>query len=384
MSDTPLFSKDSQKSCIDQNKPLISSLESSVRRIEKTEPMKSLEVQEHSQLAAIIRAVPDVVYEFAKDVVLALVEREKFSVEEIGNLKRADITVGGPQLLEHRLSEETTSTIAVFIGAVNTYLGSHSWKRKSDNLFSLSTTDQIGVRPLTGFADVNTYEAIEARLQSSTPPNLSYLSESDQAALRERPHHTIQTSDPFFAPLSDSFSEASDADQKERERREDNQDVQLRIRKLESQIASKAQHGDVQERGNERASINRVEYSESLRIEMRELVEQDEFRVPAEVREKVQQSIRELEQLCKDTGVFTGLTLTEKKGLRLNCDMLTIQLNKVIARADIIAERQQRLAHQAIRYLETDPKDEAVLLKKLEKILRGIENLSQGHYDNLQ
>jgi len=117
---------------------------------------------------------------------------------------------------------------------------------------------------------------------------------------------------------------------------------------------------------------------------MRELVEQDEFRVPGEVREKVQQSIRELEQLCKDTGVFTGLTLTEKKGLRLNCDMLTIQLNKVIARADIIAERQQRLAHQAIRYLETDPKDEAVLLKKLEKILRGIENLSQGHYDNLQ
>jgi len=34
--------------------------------------------------------------------------------------------------------------------------------------------------------------------------------------------------------------------------------------------------------------------------------------------------------------------------------------------------------------LETDPTDEAVLLKKLEKILRGIENLSQGHYDNLQ
>ncbi|MGA1191545.1 MAG: hypothetical protein ACO3XO_04620, partial [Bdellovibrionota bacterium] len=94
-------------------------------------------IEQELLLPEIIRNIPDIVYEFARDAVLALSEREHFTPSEIRSLKKSEVTVGGIEILGRRISEETTVTLAVYVGAVRTYLPPGQWETDDSGLFAV-------------------------------------------------------------------------------------------------------------------------------------------------------------------------------------------------------------------------------------------------------
>lgn len=146
-----------------------------------------LESQREAELASLVRGVPDIVYTFAKDAVLALASDERLSIFEIKALKRwqvqqgtLELRLGSDELIP--ISQKTATTLTVFIGASITHLDKNPWATDESKFFY--SFPKIAVnRPLEKFAEIDSARVIEDRYGKD---NKSYLSENWPEPARQR------------------------------------------------------------------------------------------------------------------------------------------------------------------------------------------------------
>jgi hypothetical protein len=314
-------------------------------------------VEPELSLPEIIRDVPDIVYEFAKDVVVALSEREHFTSSEISSLKKAEVITGGIEIRGRRISEETTTTLAVYIGAVRTYLPHGQWKTDNALLFAVSGQNTPQERAVSQFAKIENSQQIihEFLNQQDSREEDSILTVEEREELRKTPARSIR--------LSPLWEEDSPQSSKQPEVQWSSNITKKKLQPPERDVLEK-----------EKPPENILGHSNFTRANVRELLESrqpDEGFHSLESQSELEQSVKALEGFYPSIRACTVLSPVEKRALRFNCELIVVQLKKFLRGASFQSGEEVR-AHPALQHLEESSQLESSFESPLQAVLQDL------------
>jgi hypothetical protein len=354
-------------------------------------------IEQELLLPEIIRNIPDIVYEFARDAVLALSEREHFTPSEIRSLKKSEVTVGGIEILGRRISEETTVTLAVYVGAVRTYLPPGQWETDDSGLFAVFG-EKIGEdRPKNSFARIEDTEKIirEYLDERDSREEETILTDQEREALRKSPAQLIRLRRPF----DDTSSSLQDESVQKEERIVSNgsfieenlprkKAIQRNTSRSEERIES-LKHASVEAETmqddtpvidpsqREKNVENLIAHTDVTRRNLRGLLAScvgEDATISGNIQNELGEIVVALESFFESVGVSSLLMPPQKRGLRYNCELIVAQLRKLL-RETSLQDGSDEVSHPAIRHLETDCPSDISFSDKLEAVLHDLRAL---------
>lgn len=338
-------------------------------------------------LPEIIKNVPDIIYEFARDAVIALSERERFTPNEIGSLRKAEVIPGGIEIRGRRISEETTTSLAVYIGAVRTYLPSGQWASDSTYLFEVSGQKVSQGRPAIDFAKIENSEKIirDYLDERDSREDESNLTDEEREALRRAPARIIRLSgtlEKSFPPLREESNKRSNGildDEKSLQAKalQENADsVSERLEGLMRTSQSRVDNPlDAFEKNGPPENI--VAHSNFSRALIRDLLESHSREgavLSSDIQEELGESVEALEKFYTSINSTSHLAPVEKTGLRFNCELIVIQLRKLL-RGVHLQSGSGAEGSSALLHLDRDHSSELSFSEKLERVLQDLQAL---------
>lgn len=312
-------------------------------------------------LPEIIRNVPDIVYEFAKDVVLALSQREHFTSSEIGSLKKSEVIPGGIEIRGRRIAEETTTTLAVYIGAVRTYLPHGQWKTDDALLFAVSGQKMLQERTASQFAKIENSQQIihEFLNEQDSCEEDSILTAEEREELRKTPARSIR--------LEQRWEEVEPQPIKQPE-----------VQWSSNITKKKLQPPQRDALKREEPPENIVGHSNYTRAKVRDLLEsrqREGSSYLSEFYDEIEQSVKILEGFYPSIGASSELSLVEKRGLRFNCELIVIQLKKLL-RGSSVQSQDKACVHPPTQR-ESNSQSESSFENELQAVLQDLRALRE-------
>lgn len=376
--------------------PVPSEHELSLRPIPKRDGL-SADAERELLLPEIIKKVPDIVYEFARDVVLALSEREHFTPNEIASLRKADVITGGIEIYGRRISEETTTALAVYIGAVRTYLPPGQWKTDDSGLFAVFGEKVGEDRPKNSFARIEDTEKIirEYLDERDSCEEETILTDQEREALRKSPAQLIRLRSSFV----DTAYSRQDESVQEEDRIVSNGSITKenlpRKKAIQRNTSSSEQSIESPKRApvevvieqndtpvidpsqREKNVENLIAHTDVTRRNLRGLLAScvgEDATISGNIQNELGEIVVALESFFESVGVSSLLMPPQKRGLRYNCELIVVQIRKLL-RETSLQDGRDEVSHPAIRHLETDCPSDISFSDKLEAVLHDLRAL---------
>jgi len=347
----------------------------------------SAEAERELLLPEIIKNVPDIIYEFARDAVIALSERERFTPNEIGSLRKAEVIPGGIEIRGRRISEETTTSLAVYIGAVRTYLPSDQWASDSTYLFEVSGQKVSQGRSAIDFAKIENSEKIirDYLDERDAREDESNLTEEEREALRRAPARIIRLSgilEKSFPPLREESNKRSDGildDEKSLQAKALQENADSVSERLEGLMRTSHPRVDnpldaFEKNGPPENIVAHSNYTRALIRDLLESHSREGAVLSSDIQEELGESVEALEKFYTSINSTSHLAPVEKTGLRFNCELIVIQLRKMLRGVHLQRESGAE-GSSAILHIDRDLSSELSFSEKLERVLQDLQAL---------